>query len=124
MNTPDPDLQRELAEIEAESIGWMPLESSAYLHVSDENSTEVLVVGVPQAGDAVFGGLNQARMNDSCSSSTSGVVLRRSTTPIPHPPFKSLQTVPHTTSAAVLLQMITLNQLAEVLLEGITAGSS
>jgi len=25
-----------------------------YLHVSDENATEVLVVGLPQAGDAVL----------------------------------------------------------------------
>jgi len=32
----------------------MLLESGAYLHVSDENATEVLVVGVPQAGDAVL----------------------------------------------------------------------
>jgi len=54
MNNPDPDLVRELAEIEAESIGWVPLEAGAYLHVSDENATEVLVVGVPQAGDAVL----------------------------------------------------------------------
>ena len=48
------DFWRELAEIEAESIGWLPLEEGAYLHVSDENATEVLVVGVPQAGDAVL----------------------------------------------------------------------
>ena len=45
---------RELKEIEAESIGWMPLEEGVYLHVSDENATEVLVVGVPQAGAAVL----------------------------------------------------------------------
>jgi hypothetical protein len=44
----------ELAEIEAESLGWLPLEPGAYLHISDENATEVLVVGVPQAGDAVL----------------------------------------------------------------------
>jgi hypothetical protein len=42
------DFQRELAEIQAESLGWIPLESGAYLHVSDENATEVLVVGLPQ----------------------------------------------------------------------------
>jgi hypothetical protein len=48
------DFWRELAEIEAESIGWLPLEEGAYLHVSDENATEVLVVGVPQAGAAVL----------------------------------------------------------------------
>lgn len=48
------DFQRELAEIEAESLGWQPLEPWAYLHVSDDQATEVLVVGVPQAGAAVL----------------------------------------------------------------------
>ncbi len=43
------DLLRELKEIEAESIGWQPLEPGAYLRVNDEEATEVLVVGVPQA---------------------------------------------------------------------------
>ena len=42
------DFLLELAEIEAESIGWQPLEPGAYLHLSDANATEVLVVGVPQ----------------------------------------------------------------------------
>ena len=37
------DFLRELAEIEAESIGWQPLAPGAYLHVSDERATEVLV---------------------------------------------------------------------------------
>jgi hypothetical protein len=40
------DFQLELAAIEAESIGWIPLESGVYLHVSDENAAEVLVVGL------------------------------------------------------------------------------
>jgi hypothetical protein len=44
------DFQLELAAIEAESIGWIPLEEGVYLYVSDENATEVLVVGLPQAG--------------------------------------------------------------------------
>ena len=44
----------ELSQIQAESIGWIPLEEGVYLHVSDENATEVLVVGVPQAGAAVL----------------------------------------------------------------------
>ena len=48
------DFLRELAEIEAESLGWQPLEPGAYLHVGDENATEVLVVGIPQAGAAVL----------------------------------------------------------------------
>ena len=41
-------------DIEAESLGWTPLEPGVYLHVSDTNVTEVLVVGVPQVGDAVL----------------------------------------------------------------------
>jgi hypothetical protein len=40
------DFQRELAEIEAESMGWTPLEPGVYLHASDANDTEVLVVGL------------------------------------------------------------------------------
>jgi hypothetical protein len=48
------DFQRELAEIEAESMGWTPLEPGVYLHVSDANATEVPVVGVPQMGAAVL----------------------------------------------------------------------
>ena len=54
MDTIEADFLRELAAIEAESMGWQPLEPGAYLHVSDENATEVLVVGVPQAGAAVL----------------------------------------------------------------------
>ena len=48
------DFLRELAELETESMGWQPLEPGAYLHVEDENATEVLIVGIPQAGDAVL----------------------------------------------------------------------
>ena len=44
----------DLAQIQAESIGWIPLDEAAYLLVSDESATEVLVVGVPQAGAAVL----------------------------------------------------------------------
>ncbi len=43
------DFQRELAEIEVESMGWTPLEPGVYLHVSDANAAEVLVVGVTHA---------------------------------------------------------------------------
>ena len=50
----DANFLRELAEIEVESIGWIPLEEGAYLHVSDLNVIEVLVVGVPQVGNAVL----------------------------------------------------------------------
>ncbi len=54
MNTPNPDLIGELAEIQAESIGRVSLEAGVYLHVSDDTATEVLVVDVPQAGAAVL----------------------------------------------------------------------
>ena len=50
----EPDFSAELAQIQVESIGWIPLEEGVYLHVSDENATEVLVVGVPRAGAAVL----------------------------------------------------------------------
>ena len=43
-----------LEEIEAESLGWIPLEPGAYLHVNDPNATEILIVGVPQGGAAVL----------------------------------------------------------------------
>ena len=47
MTTIAQDFWAELAQIQAESIGWMPLEEGVYLHVSDENATEVQVVGMP-----------------------------------------------------------------------------
>jgi hypothetical protein len=43
------DFQRELTEIEAESMGWIPLDEGVYLHVSDANAAEVLVVGLAHA---------------------------------------------------------------------------
>ena len=43
------DFQRELAEIESESMGWTPLEPGVYLHVSDDKAAEVLVVGLAHA---------------------------------------------------------------------------
>jgi hypothetical protein len=48
------DFQLELAAIEAESIGWIPLGEGVYLHVADEEADVVQVVGIPQAGDAVL----------------------------------------------------------------------
>ena len=51
--TPIDEFQ-ELEQIQAESIGWMPLEPGAYLHVSDPDATEIVIVGVPQAGAAVL----------------------------------------------------------------------
>ena len=38
--------QGELNEIEAESIGWIPLEDGAYLHVNKEDDLIIEVVGV------------------------------------------------------------------------------
>ncbi len=48
-STIESDFQRELAEIEAESMGWIPLDEGVYLHVSDEAASEELVVGVTHA---------------------------------------------------------------------------
>ena len=47
------DLQaelQELAAIEAESIGWLPLGDGAYLHVGDPQALVITVTGVPEAG--------------------------------------------------------------------------
>lgn len=46
------ELQAELAAIEAESIGWLPLGDGAYLHVGDPEALVIEVVGVPDAGMA------------------------------------------------------------------------
>ena len=46
-----PNLEQELKEIAAESIGWLPLEDRAYLHVSSEgNEVRVVITGVPDVG--------------------------------------------------------------------------
>ena len=47
-------LQSELAAIEAESIGWIPLGDGAYLHLGkpDEEEVVITVVGVPEVGMA------------------------------------------------------------------------
>jgi hypothetical protein len=49
MHPIESDFWAELAQIQAESIGWIPLEEGVYLHVSDENAPEVLVVGLAHA---------------------------------------------------------------------------
>lgn len=43
-------LQAELAAIEAESIGWLPLGEDTYLHIGDPDALVIDVVGVPDAG--------------------------------------------------------------------------
>ena len=45
------DLLRELAEIEIESMGWIPLDEGAYLHVGSEDGV-VEIVGLAGAGMA------------------------------------------------------------------------
>lgn len=46
-----PNFEQELAEIAAESIGWLPLENGAYLHVSSEGIEDrVVITGLPDAG--------------------------------------------------------------------------
>lgn len=42
------DFWRELAEIEAESIGWLALDDGCYLHTGAD-PTEVLIVGTASA---------------------------------------------------------------------------
>jgi len=46
-----PNLDQELQELAAESIGWLPLEAGAYLHVSSNGKEDrVIITGVPDAG--------------------------------------------------------------------------
>lgn len=56
-NTIEADFWAELAQIQAEPIGWIPLEQGVYLHLGDVNATEVMVVGVPQAGGGGVAGM-------------------------------------------------------------------
>jgi hypothetical protein len=42
------DFWLELAQIQAESIGWMPLEEDAYLHVGTDEPV-IQVVGIAKA---------------------------------------------------------------------------
>ena len=44
----------DLEGVKAESLGWLPLDAGAYLHISDESAIEVVITGVPQAGAAVL----------------------------------------------------------------------
>ena len=45
MNTIEQDFWAELAQIEAESMGWIPLDEGAYLHVGSDTPV-IQVVGV------------------------------------------------------------------------------
>jgi len=46
-----PNIEQELKELASESIGWLPLEDRAYLHVSSGGKEDrVVITGVPDAG--------------------------------------------------------------------------
>ena len=46
-----PDFDQELNELEGESIGWIPIENGAYLHLSNQGREDrVIITGVPDAG--------------------------------------------------------------------------
>jgi len=46
-----PNFEQELKEIASESIGWLPLEDRAYLHLSSDGKEDRLVItGLPDAG--------------------------------------------------------------------------
>lgn len=46
------DFWRELAEIEAESIGWRALDEGAYLHMGSADATVIEIVGIATASMA------------------------------------------------------------------------
>jgi hypothetical protein len=51
------DFWRELREIEAESLGWVPLAHDAWLHAGDPQASVVTIVGQPDtalAGQAIL----------------------------------------------------------------------
>ena len=48
MSTIEADFQAELEQIQAESIGWIPLEEGAYLHQGADESV-IQVVGIAKA---------------------------------------------------------------------------
>ena len=44
----EPDFWAELAQIQAKSIGWIPLDEAAYLHLGSDSSV-IEVVGIPKS---------------------------------------------------------------------------
>ena len=51
-NTIEADFWEELAQIQAESIGWIPLDEGAYLHIgsdTSDNTSVIEVVGLPRS---------------------------------------------------------------------------
>jgi len=53
-NQAEHSLRADLESFKAESLGWLPLDLGAYLHISDERAAEVVITGAPQAGPAVL----------------------------------------------------------------------
>ncbi len=52
MSNLESDFQVELEQIKAESIGWIPFDESAYLHIgSDEAVIQVVGVAKPEMAD-------------------------------------------------------------------------
>lgn len=50
MSSIEADFWAELAHIQAESIGWIPLDEGAYLHSSSDSTPQVIeVVGLPRS---------------------------------------------------------------------------
>jgi hypothetical protein len=47
-------LRADLESFRAESLGWLPLDLGAYLHIGDERAVEVVITGAPQSGPAVL----------------------------------------------------------------------
>ncbi len=47
--TIEQDFWLELAQIHAESIGWIPLDDGAYLHVGSDAAPVIQVVGIAKA---------------------------------------------------------------------------
>jgi hypothetical protein len=51
MNSIEQDFWEELAQIQAESIGWIPLDEGAYLHVGSDDAV-IQVIGFAKAQTA------------------------------------------------------------------------
>ena len=49
-----PNIEQELKELASESIGWIPLEDRASLHLGDADATVVVVTGVPDAENVLL----------------------------------------------------------------------
>ena len=50
----EPDFWAELAQIQAESIGWIPLDEGAYLHISSETSVIVGIAKPDMQGSSIL----------------------------------------------------------------------